>query len=233
MKTKLALACLLGTLLAGGAAHAQAPAQAAAQTPPQAGAWGTGAPVGKQAGSFMVRLRAIGVLPQDSASSVSAIGGHVEASNQAAPELDLSYFITDHIAVEAIAASTRHEIAASGTALGHVDVGSVHVLPPTVTLQYHFMPHERFSPYLGAGVTIAWFYDSNPAGPAISRFGIGTSAGAAIQAGFDYNLTGHWFANFDVKQIFMNVDARINGGAIIAKTALDPTIIGAGIGYRF
>ncbi len=56
---------------------------------------------------------------------------------------------------------------------------------------------------------------------------------AAVQAGFDYNISGHWFANFDVKQIVLNTEARINEGAIVAKTALDPTIIGAGIGYRF
>nr|WP_321984909.1 OmpW family outer membrane protein [uncultured Lichenicoccus sp.] len=47
------------------------------------------------------------------------------------------------------------------------------------------------------------------------------------------NITGSWFANFDVKQIFLNTEARIDGGAIIAKAALDPTIVGAGIGYRF
>ena len=67
----------------------------------------------------------------------------------------------------------------------------------------------------------------------MTKFGLSTSAGAAIQAGFDYNISGHWFANFDVKQVFLNTEARINGGTIIAKTALNPTIIGAGIGYRF
>ncbi len=36
-----------------------------------------------------------------------------------------------------------------------------------------------------------------------------------------------------VKQIFLNTEARINRGAIVAKTAIDPTIVGAGIGYRF
>lgn len=49
----------------------------------------------------------------------------------------------------------------------------------------------------------------------------------------DCNISGHWFANFDAKQIFLNTEARINGGTIVAKTALDPTIVGAGIGYRF
>ncbi len=188
---------------------------------------------GKTAGSVMVRLRAIGVLPQTSSSDISPTGGDVTASNQAAPELDLSYFFTDHFAVEGIAASTRHSIHATDTALGRVGVGSVWVLPPTVTAQYHFMPHERFSPYVGAGLSVLFFYNSKPSEPTVTQFGIGTSVGGAIQAGFDYNISGRWYANFDVKQIFTRVEARINGGTITAKTWLNPTIVGAGIGYKF
>ena len=56
-----------------------------------------------------------------------------------------------------------------------------------------------------------------------------------MQAGIDYNFTGHWFANFDVKQIFLNADAHVDalGTTVKARTALDPLVIGAGIGYRF
>ncbi|MGI4793783.1 MAG: OmpW/AlkL family protein [Janthinobacterium lividum] len=215
------ITALAAAILAGGVAQAQTAAGAA------------DVPVGKQAGTVMVRVRAIGVLPQNSSSSVSGIGGSVAVTNTPAPEIDLSYFFTDSIAVEGIAASTRHDVSATHTALGHVDVGSVWVLPPTVTLQYHFMPRQRFSPYLGAGMTAAFFYDSSPANPTVTKVGFSNNVGAAIQAGFDYNISGHWFANFDVKQIFLNTTARINGGAIIAKTALNPTIVGAGIGYRF
>ena len=190
-------------------------------------------PNGKNAGDFMIRFRAIGVLPEVSSSSVSAIGGRVDVTKTPAPEIDLAYFFTDHIAAEIIAASTRHSVSATQTALGRVDVGSVWVLPPTATLQYHFLPHSRFSPYVGAGITVAFFYDSQPAGGAVTKFGLSNGVGAAIQAGFDYHIAGPWFANFDVKQIFLNTEARIDGGAIIARTALDPTIVGAGIGYRF
>ncbi|APH58470.1 OmpW/AlkL family protein [Granulibacter bethesdensis] len=189
-------------------------------------------PVGKSAGHFMVRLRAIGVLPENK-SSATSIGGRVDATPQAAPELDLSYFFTDHIAVELIAASTRHSVSAVNTALGNVDVGSTYVLPPTLTLQYHFMPHGRFSPYAGIGLTVAWFYDSNPAGPTVSKFALENTVGPSIQVGADYNLTGKWFLNVDVKQMFLNTRARINGGAIQARTSLDPTVVGFGIGYRF
>ncbi len=214
---KIVTAAMLASAFTLGAAHAQS----------------ADAPVGKQAGTVMVRLRAIGVVPETLSSSVSTIGGHVGVSSTATPEIDLSYFFTDHIAIEGIAATTRHSISAGHTALGHVDVGSTRLLPPTLTVQYHFMPKSRFSPYVGVGMTVAFFYDTNAAGPTVTKVGLSNAVGAAIQAGFDYNFTGHWFANFDVKQIFLNTEARINGGAIVAKTAIDPTIIGAGIGYRF
>lgn len=192
--------------------------------------------VGKQAGTFMIRLRAIGVIPEDNSSSINGIpGARVNTTAQAAPELDFSYFLTDNIALELIAASTRHEISASIPGAGKVDVGSVWVLPPTLTMQYHFMPHSAFSPYVGAGLTVAWFYGTSPATPTVTHFTVGNNVGAALQAGFDYNFTGHWFANFDVKQIFLNANAHVDagGGTLKAHTALDPLVIGAGIGYRF
>jgi outer membrane protein len=193
---------------------------------------------GKQAGTFMVRLRAIGVIPEDNSSRINGFpGARVSVTDQAAPELDFSYFLTDNIALELIAASTRHELSASipNPPLGKVDVGSVWVLPPTLTVQYHFMPHSAFSPYVGAGLTVAWFYASSPAGNPVTHFSVGNNIGAAIQAGFDYNFTGHWFLNFDVKQIFLNADAHVDarGTTLHAHTALDPLVIGAGIGYRF
>ncbi len=191
--------------------------------------------VGKEAGTFMIRVRAIGVIPEDNSSSISKIGGNVSATAQAAPEVDFSYFLTDNIALELIAATTRHDIKAKGTAVGDVDVGSVWALPPTLTLQYHFFPRSAFSPYIGAGLNVTFWYGSSAATPTVQHFSVGTSWGPAIQAGFDYNFAGHWFFNADVKQIFMNTSARVDalGTTVKAHTALDPLVVGMGIGYRF
>jgi outer membrane protein len=220
MKRSLFAICLSGGMLTlGGAAWAQTPADA---------------PVGKAAGSVMVRARAIGVIPEDNSSSTS-IGGHVETSASAAPEVDFSYFFTDNIAAELILATTRHSLEAHGTAIGNVDAGKTWVLPPTLTLQYHFMPHERFSPYVGAGLAVMFFYSTQGAGPTVQSLSLDNNVGAAIQAGFDYNFTGHWFANFDVKQIFLDTTAHLSTalGPVTATTRLDPLVVGAGIGYRF
>lgn len=190
---------------------------------------------GKQAGTFMLRGRIIGVLPQNNSSSIQAVGGHVTATDQVAPELDLSYFFTDNIAVELIAATTRHEVAGESTKLGKIDVGSVWVLPPTLTVQYHFMPHLAFSPYIGAGINATFFYNAKSAAPIVNRVSFEDNVGAAVEAGFDYNFSGHWFANVDVKQIFLSTEAHLQTplGPVTAKTDLDPLVVGVGIGYRF
>jgi outer membrane protein len=191
--------------------------------------------VGKEAETFMIRARAIGVIPEDNSSSISVIGGHVEATAQAAPEVDLSYFLTDHFALELIAATTRHEISAVSTKVGSADVGSVWALPPTLTLQYHFLPHSAFSPYVGVGLNVTFWYGESPATPTVTHFSVGTGVGPALQAGIDYNFSGHWFANIDVKQIFLNADAHVDalGTTVHAHDALDPLVVGMGIGYRF
>jgi outer membrane protein len=191
--------------------------------------------VGKEAGTFMIRARAIGVIPENNSSSISKIGGHVTATAQAAPEVDLSYFLTDNIALELIAATTRHNVKAVGTVAGDVDVGSVWALPPTLTVQYHFMPHSAFSPYVGVGLNVTFWYGESAAKPTVTHFSVGTGVGPAIQAGIDYNFSGHWFANIDVKQIFLNTNAHVDalGTTVKAHTALDPLVVGLGIGYRF
>ncbi len=214
MQDRVLFPVLIACCLAGTAAHGQADP-------------------GFQAGDFMIRVRAAAVIPENLSSSVSLIGGHVDVTATPAPEIDFSYFLTSHIAAELIAASTRHDVSAVGTALGHVDVGSVWVLPPTLTLQYHVLPHGPVNPYVGVGLTAAFFYDSQPAGGAVKKFGLSNNVGPAIQAGVDVPLGGRWYANFDVKQIFLNTTGRLDGGVIVARTALDPTVVGAGIGYKF
>jgi outer membrane protein len=95
---------------------------------------------GKKAGTFMIRARAVGVIPENNSSSISVIGGHVSATAQAAPELDFSCFMTDNIALGLIAATTGHEVTAVSCAVGpRLDVGGVWALPPT--LQHYFLPH--------------------------------------------------------------------------------------------
>ena len=136
-----------------------------------------------------MRLRALVVAPEDNSSSISTIHGSVSTSTNAIPEIDFSYYLTSNVAVEVIAGTTQHHNTADNTALGHVwDVGSVWLLPPTVTAQYHFWTNSRFTPYIGAGVNYTFFYGASAPGNPVDRAHYDNNVGAALQIGFDSRL---------------------------------------------
>lgn len=114
-----------------------------------------GGPLSKE--RFQIRARVIDVSP-DVDSDVN-IGGEVDADYAITPEVDVTYFFTPNIAVELIAATSKHDVDYTGG----VDLGEAWVLPPTVMLQYHFTPDSKFSPYVGAGVNYSFFYAEDAA----------------------------------------------------------------------
>lgn len=188
---------------------------------------------GKSAGDFMIRLRGIGVIPADNAD-IDPIGGDTELSNTGMPEVDFTYFVTDNIAFELIAATTHHEVSAKDTAAGEVDLGDVWLLPPTLLVQYHFFTKERFSPYVGAGINYTIFYGVDEAKNSIAQdVDYENSVGWALQIGMDYRLDDNWYINADVKRLFLGTDVNINNGGVKADVDVDPWIFGMGIGYKF
>lgn len=180
--------------------------------------------------NFMIRIRAIEVMPAES-SSITPIGGHVEAGNSLVPEIDFTYFFTENIVAELILATTRHTMSADATAVGNVDVGSVRLLPPTLTLLYR-IPNGTIVPYLGLGVNYTVFYDENAG--VLDTVDYDDNWGFVLQAGIDFPLCDNkYYFNFDVKKVFLDTTATFNNGAIVADVDLNPWIIGAGFGIRF
>ncbi len=184
------------------------------------------------AGDFLIRGRGIVVAPDDSAT-IDPIGGTAAIETAVMPEVDFSYFITDRIAVELIAAVSPHDVTAKGTQLGDVPVGELLLLPPTLTLQYHHPVTKRLKPYVGVGANVTFFIDEDPAGGAVTALDADDSVALALQAGVDYQISGPWMFNLDVKRLFLDTDVSLNNGAITADVDIDPWIIGFGFGYRF
>lgn len=182
------------------------------------------------AGQFEVRLRADAVIPDSSANILSggkSIGGVTKVSNSLIPEADLTYFITNNISVEAIAAITKHTV--YNSVVG--DVSNVWLLPPTVTAQYQFDPEGPIRPYVGAGINYTFFYDHNSTLPSV---GFKNNFGWALQTGADVPIgDGPYFLNADVKKIFLGTHIQAAGGTVQASARLNPWIIGTGVGLRF
>ncbi|WP_451993269.1 OmpW/AlkL family protein [Azospirillum argentinense] len=191
--------------------------------------------------------RALAVIPQENGDLIGGgpFGGSnigsVDIENDYIPELDVSYFITDNIALELIAGTTRHKVSGSLITGHDIDVGKVSLLPPTLTAQYHFFTKERVSPYVGAGINYTWFYDetaarsTNADGFTTNTVDYKNRFGWALQAGVDVALTGNWSLNLDVKKIFLKTDvtANVSGVPVTSDVKIDPWLIGIGVGYRF
>ena len=192
------------------------------------------AAVAKEAGDWLIRARVIAVVP-DEKSKITPIGGKAKLGNEVSGELDFTYFVTDHVAAELILATTKHSVAAAGTAIGDIDLGHVWLLPPTLTVQYHFNPKGRLSPYLGTGINLTLHHSVNP-GPVVADVNYDTSVGFALQGGFDYRISRRVSFNVDIKRIWLNSDVTIDAGPLgIVKANVDinPFIIGTGIGITF
>ncbi len=188
--------------------------------------------VAKEAGDFMMRGRAIYIVPDEDATT--SIGGNVGINNEIVPELDFTYFLTDNVGVELILATGKHHVMALNTALGaSASLGSVMLLPPTLTLQYHFNPKGDFSPYVGAGVNYTFYYSENAPGGTIADIDYNDGFGFALQTGFDFKINDNWSFNADVKKYWLNTDVKINGGAVTADVDINPWIFGVGFGYIF
>lgn len=176
-------------------------------------------------GKWMIRGRAVGVVPQE--SSRLSIGGTVSVDNSIVPELDFTYFFTPNIAAELIAAITPHDVKTSGG----VDAGSSWLLPPTLTVQYHFTQNPSFKPYVGAGVNYTHFFNADAG--ALNSVDYDDSFGGALQAGVDIPIQGNWNFNLDVKKVFISTTATFRPSGITADVDIDPWLIGVGVGYRF
>jgi outer membrane protein len=219
-----------------------------------------------EAGDIVVRLRATNVNPDESsklgrqtdkvygAGIAQVVYGNANANlkvdDNTIPEIDFSYYITKNIAAELILAlGTRHDVSVTtgpGALQSKKGLGSVNLLPPTLTAQWHFMPDQTFDPYVGGGVTYVRAMDNSLTwhGPGALTLPIRidhNSFGPALQAGFDVNLQDKWLVNFDVKKVWFNTDVKLNGAAAglgagwrkIDSLDIDPWVVSIGVGKKF
>ena len=176
--------------------------------------------------TWQVRLRGVSVQPNEK-STVAGVKSDVNISNSFIPELDFTYFFNKNVAAELILGTTKHDVEFSN---GAANLGSVWLLPPTLTLQYHFYPTKTLKPYVGAGLNYTIFYNAKPG--QFNDISYDNKVGFALQGGVDYFLSDKYFLNLDVKKVFLKTDVEVNG-SIPAEVNIDPLLIGFGIGMKF
>ncbi|MBB5018835.1 outer membrane protein [Chitinivorax tropicus] len=175
-----------------------------------------------EAGDVLVRGRFALITP-DVESDLKGL----DVERKAIPELDFTYFITKNIAAELILGTAKHSVS-----LNNQIIGKVSHLPPTVTVQYHFLPDSTIRPYVGAGLNYTRFYDIKLADGTLTVDK--NSFGGALQAGVDFAVSKNSFINLDLKKIYISTDVKSTAtGAKVTKLDVDPLVFGIGYGMRF
>lgn len=208
-----------------------------------------------EAGDWVVRARAVNISPNEDSdlgktvnrnvAPVMSNGAELKVDSNTILEFDISYYITKNIAAELILATgSKHEVSVSkepGAEVPNQLLGSVDVLPPTLTVQWHFNPDQTIDPYVGAGINYTAFLDKRldvRQGPLagtdikVER----DSWGYALQAGVDINLKDGWLINADVKYIDLDTDVKLRtatGWTKIDSLDINPWVFGIGVGKKF
>ena len=189
-------------------------------------------------GPWMVRARAVRIDTANKSDPVPALAipsDAITVSNKTIPELDVSYFFTPHIAAELVlTVPQKHTVTVQQSALGGpVDIGTFEHLPPTLMLQYHFMPDEKIRPYAGVGLNYTRISSVDLFVPTVGRLDLDhNSWGLAAGGGVDIEVAKNWFLNFDVKKVQIRTDVT-QFGQKLSTVKVDPWLFGAGVGYRF
>lgn len=167
----------------------------------------------------------------DIGSSTQAAGG-------------ITYHVDDNIRVDVpLSLPFTFEVEGAGAIDGVGKIGESKALPATVLLQYHFGQRgQQFRPYVGGGLTYAYFYDQKgsarlsgltggtPGSP--TKLEVDSKLGATIQAGLNIELPENWYVDVAVLKTYLKTDGKLSSGQDI-KLTLNPVTLMLGVGRRF
>ncbi|WP_341888566.1 OmpW family outer membrane protein [Variovorax sp. YR752] len=189
-------------------------------------------------GNWLVRARAVYLKPANHSAPVADLSIPADAitiNSKTIPELDVTYFFTPNIAAELVlTVPQKQTVTVQQSALGGpVGIGTFKHLPPSLMLQYHFMPTAKIRPYIGAGLNYTRLSSVNLQVPTVGRLQLqNESFGFAMGAGVDIEVAKNTYLNLDVKKLRIRSAVNMNG-VQLSTVKVDPWLFGVGIGYRF
>ena len=223
MKQTLKLSLVALALVAGSAAQAQS------------------------AGTWMARIGATGIYPQVDSGNLSPPAWpntQTDVSSDWSLGGGITYMITDNWSVDLpLALPFTHTLTGAGAIAGVGTIGTTKALPATLFAQYRFGDAKAaFRPYLGAGLTYAYFYDENatntlnalsggtPSNP--TTFSIESKFALSVQAGATYSFNERWFLDGVVGYTWLKNTTTLSTGQTQPMT-LNPVSVAIAVGYRF
>lgn len=201
----------------------------------------------QSAGSWLARVGVTHLAPDVNSGNLSAPSfpnTKVDAKSNTQLGGGITYMLTDNLAVDVpLATPFKHDLTGDGAIAGVGKLGSTKAIPATLMMQYRFNEaNAAFRPYVGLGVTYAYFYGEKTTATLNGLTG-GTLAtpttakvdnkfGALAQLGFVYNFNERWFVDASYSKSFLKTKIHLSSGQSI-NVKLDPNVFALAVGYRF
>lgn len=199
---------------------------------------GTTQALAYERGDTIIRGGLATIVPGGSYSSVADDAFDLRGDRDTQAAVSLSYMVTHNMSLDLLASTPfEHDIEASQT--GGSSIGSLKLLPPTVTVSWFPLSGMDlgFKPYVGAGLNYTAFWDeelnaTGKAATAANNLSLDNSVGLAAQAGFDVPLDDQWSVGASAYYVDLETDAELDG-ADIGTVEIDPMVYRAHVVYQF
>ena len=174
----------------------------------------------------------VGVHTVDPKSDNGTLAGGTlksDVGSDVKPTITAEYLLAPEWGVEVLASLPwKHDVKLNG-----VLAATTKQLPPTVSVQYHFNPTGKVSPFVGLGLNYTIFFSEHTTGPlAGTKLSLDNSLGVAAHGGIDFRIDERWLVTLDARWIQIGTDAKVNG-AKVGTVHIDPFVYGFAVGYRF
>jgi outer membrane protein len=189
-----------------------------------------------EAGTWVLRA-GVGVVAPDSDNLVLDPDTIIEVDDGTSLTLMGTYMFNPNWAFDVLASwPFNHDIKLAGTKIAETDH-----LPPTFSLQYHFLPDGTIQPYVGAGLNYTTFFSTDVEQvltdlTGITDIDLDDSFGFALQLGADWTFGNRWLLNFDLRWIDIESDLTASDGVTseeLGTVKIDPWVYSINLGYSF
>ena len=174
----------------------------------------------------------VGVHTVDPKSDNGTLAGGTlksDVGSDVKPTITAEYLLAPEWGIEVLASLPwKHDVKLNG-----VLAATTKQLPPTVSVQYHFNPTGKISPFVGLGLNYTLFFSEHTTGPlAGTKLSLDNSLGVAAHGGIDFRIDERWLVTLDARWINIDTDAKVNGTKV-GTVHIDPFAYGIAVGYRF
>ncbi|UTY57724.1 OmpW family protein [Massilia sp. erpn] len=200
----------------------------------------------QSAGDWIVKVGVNRITPKVESGNVSAPALPESKADVAAdtkPIFNITRMLTDNISAELdLGVPYKHDLMAAGSIAGSGKLGTSEVLPPTALIQYRFFePNARLRPYVGLGLTYAYFQKErgsaqltallNTGGPG-TTFSLKSKFAASFQIGASLRIDDRWGADIGIIKTKLKTRADFSTGQSM-EARLDPLAVSLGVTYKF